>query len=97
MATNWTGINDMNGLLGAANTNSGGWFWLGMLFMAYVVMIVSMLGFGLETAVLASSFAALIIGLILVSLGLVAWTYVAGFIGVIVLLIFWITYTRPKQ
>jgi len=96
MATNWTSASDMGGVLKLANDNTGGFFWLGMLFMIYVVMVVSMLGFGLETAVLASSFGALIIGLIMVALGLVAWQYVAGFIGVIILLILWISYTRPK-
>jgi len=96
MATNWTAVNDIGSVLQVANTNSGGYFWVGMLFMVYVVLVISMLGMGLETAILAASFAALIIGLILVSMSLVSWPYVAIFGGVIVILFLWISYTRPK-
>lgn len=96
MATGWENITDVGGILRVANDNTGSYFWVGMLFMIYIVLIISMLGFGIETAILASSFAALIIGLIMVSLGLVSWVYVASFVGVIIMLILWISYTRPK-
>jgi hypothetical protein len=97
MATNWTSITSLSGMLTQANTNTGGYFWAGMLFLFFVVTMVTMLGFGLEVAVFASAFTAFLVGLILVYMGLVSWTYVAGLFGIILALIIWISYARNKD
>lgn len=93
---NWTNVTDTTSLLATANTNTGGWFWLNMLLMLWIVLGISFIPFGVYPALLGSSFLALIIGIFLAYMGLVAWTWVLGIIGVLIGIFFWIGYSSSK-
>ncbi len=94
MATNWSNVTNPETFLQIANTNTGGWFWVSMLFMIATVLLISLLPFGFEAALLAAAFAGLMLGLPLAYMGLVGWSWVVMYAGVIVGMILWIMYTQ---
>jgi hypothetical protein len=96
MATNWTNITSPETFLQIANDNTSGYFWASMLFMLSTVLLISMLPFGFEAALLAAAFAALMVGIPMVYLGLVSWTWVVVYAGVIVTMILWIMYSQKN-
>ena len=93
---NWTNFTDLGELPKAVNDISGGSFWVGMLFMVWIILIMLTISFGFELALITSSFAGLIIGLLMVYSGLVAWPYVLVFVGVIVITFFYIIWSSSK-
>lgn len=96
MAINWSNVTTWTGILGTANTNTDGWFWLlinfGVFFLA--LLIISLWGF--EVALLASSFLGLILGIFLAYIGLIAWGWVLVFVGLILISILYIVWTTDK-
>ena len=92
MATSWAGVNNMSDVLAVANTNTGGWFWVTMLFMVFIVLSASMVAFGIEAAVLAAAFGTLVIGLLFAYMGLVGWGWILMLVGIIVGIFLWISY-----
>jgi hypothetical protein len=97
MPVNWSNITDFAQIPQAANTASGGSFWVGMLYMIWIILILLMIGWGFEAAMLVASFLSLIIGLLLVYADLVAWGWVATFAGVIVVMILYITWNSGRE
>ena len=65
-----------------------------MLFMITAVLLISMLPFGFEAALLAAAFAGLMVGIPLAYLGLVGWTWVVMFVGIIVFMILGVMYSQ---
>jgi len=94
MATNWSTVIDPATFLQVANDSTGGWFWVSMLFMIVAVLLISLLPFGFEAAVLAAAFAGFMLGILLAYLGLAGWTWVVMYAGVIVAMILWIMYSQ---
>ncbi len=94
---NWSNITDLGQLPGAANTASGGSFWVGMLYMIWIILIFLTISFGFEVALLTSSFAALVLGLLMVYAGLIAWEWVIVFVGVLLFMFFYIIWSRPTH
>jgi len=97
MANNWTGITTVEQVLEVANTNTNGWFWVSMLWLIFVVLLVSLSAFGFEAAILSASFAALIVGLFLAYMGLVGWYWVAMFVALILVIFLIIGYKNKGQ
>jgi hypothetical protein len=94
MAINWSNVTDLGQLPSEANTATGGHFWLGMLFMIWAVMVMIMIGYGLEVALLTASFAGLIIGLLLSYAGLVSFNYVLVFVGILIVMFLYIVFNK---
>jgi len=93
---NWSNMTDFGQLPGAANTASGGSFWVGMLYMMWIILMLILMVYGFEVAILTSSFVFLVIGLIMVYAGLIAWTWVLVFVGVILFMFLYIIWSSPK-
>lgn len=97
MATiNWSNVTDFGQVPAAANTASGGSFWVGMLYMVWIILLMLMVGYGFEVAMIVSSFVALIIGLLLVYSGLVAWQWILTFVGILVFMFLYIIWSSSK-
>ena len=96
MANSWSNVTTVSEMLQMANNSSGGWFWTAMLYMIFVILFVSMLNFGFYVSLLGASFTSLLLGVLLVYMGLVAWTWVAFFVGLIVLMFIWIMFNNDK-
>lgn len=96
-AVNWTNMTSLAELPAAANTASGGSFWVGMLYMLWLILLLLIINYGLEVALLTSSFLAMIIGFLLVYMGLVAWQWVLPFVGVMLFMFLYITWTNQPS
>jgi hypothetical protein len=95
---NWSSISTIGGILGAANTNTGGWFWAGMLYMIYFVLMILFINWGFETALMVSAFISLTIGISLLYLGLVSLSWgILPFIGIILFTIIYIVWGTNRD
>ena len=93
---NWSNITDFGQIPAAANTASNGSFWVGMLYMIWIILIFLMIGYGFEVAIVVSSFVGLILGLLLAYTGLIAWTWVLTFVGILVFSFLYIIWSTNK-
>jgi len=96
-SVNWSSITTPETFLQIANDSTGGWFWVSMLFMIVAVLGISLLPFGFEAAVMAAAFAGLMIGIPMAYLGIVGWSWVMMYGGVIVFMILWIMYAQRDR
>ena len=87
---------NLKDLLAIPNATTGGMFWIGMLFMMWGIIIMAMIGFGVETAMLTASFVILIAGMFLVYLGLVSWTWLMTFLGIILFTMFYMIWQKNR-
>lgn len=87
-------VTDLQGLLAIPNATTGGFFWIGMLFMEVIIIMLSFLGFGFEVAVMTASFVGLITGLFLLYLNLISWTWLLFFLGMILFMIFYMVWQK---
>lgn len=85
--TNWTTINTFEDLLSSANSVSP--FWTMILFMMWVVLVITFLPFGTSVAFVGGSFIAFLIGMFLGYMGLVAWKWIMGLLGIAIAVIIW--------
>lgn len=93
---NWSNVTDFGDIPAAANTASGGSFWVGMLYMIWIILIFLTIGYGFEVAMIVSSFAALVLGLLLVYAGLVAWEWVITFVGILIFMFLYVIWSSSK-
>jgi hypothetical protein len=94
MAVNWSNITTWTEVLQTANTNSGSWFWTLILYGIWIVVLLLFSTWGFEVAMLGASFLALILGLFLVYAGLVAWTWLLTFVGLILIMFLYIVWSK---
>ena len=93
--TNWTAITTFEQLLSQANNYSP--FWTGVLFMIWIVLIIMFIPYGTVTAVLGGSFLAILMGIFLLYMGLVAWKWVLAIFAVMVLVLIWEALFAKKE
>lgn len=97
-ATNYfQDANNLTSLLEVSNKVTGGWAYAGLLFMFQVIMILALINFGFETAILTSAFIILIAGLFLNYLGLVSWQVLMFFLAQILFMIMYITWNNKND
>ena len=93
---NWSNVTDFSQLPSAANSVTGGSFWFGVLIMIFLVVLLLLLVYGFETALLVSSFLSLVIGMRLSFADLLNWVLVLPFVAVILFMFLYITYNKNK-
>ena len=96
MTINWTNMTDFGSLPSLANDASGGTFWVGMLQMIWIILILLLIGYGFEIAIVTASFLALIIAFFLVYADLVAWGYLVQFAGILLFMFLYIIWSGSK-
>lgn len=94
MAINWTNVTTWEGMLSGANTNSGSWFWTFLLYGLWAIFLIMFSTFGFEVTLLISSFLALVVGLLFVYAGLINITWVLTFVGLILIMFLYITWSK---
>jgi hypothetical protein len=97
MGINWTNVTDFTEFPSLANDASGGTFWVGMLYMIWIILIILLVSFGFEAAIIVASFLSLIIGLFLVYADLVNFTYVLTFVGVLLVMFLYIAWSSDRK
>ena len=93
---NWTNITGFEEIPAQANVASGGSFWVGMFYMLWVILILLTIAFGFEVALLTSSFIMLVLGLLIVYAGLMAWEHLLTMVGVLLFMFLYIIWSSPK-
>jgi hypothetical protein len=96
---NWTNVTTISQILVAPNTNTGGWFWAGMLFLIFLVVFIILLmkEVNIEAALLASGFVGFTVSLMMTYMNLVRWEYCLFFIGLLIVLIIYIIYSTRRD
>jgi len=94
---NWTNVTDFGQLPAVANSATNGTFWGVMLHMLWLILILVMINYGFEVALLVASFLAMIIALILTYAGLVSWAMVMEFAGIILFMFLYIIWSGYKK
>ena len=99
MAYDFSQVTNVTGILMAPNEQLGGWFWFGMLLMIFIVMVMALLSYGPELAVISSSFVGLASAILLHYAGLVSWWGVLFFLGwfILISLYVYVTSARANQ
>ena len=93
---NWSAITTPQDLLGIPNTNTGGWFWLSMLYMIWFILMFILSAFGIERAIISSSMVCLIVGMLLSYMNLIAWQWCLFFVGVMIFMFLYIMWARRE-
>jgi len=93
---NWSNITDFDQIPSQANTASDGSFWTGMFYMMWIIIMILMIGWGFEVAIVVASFVMLILGLLMVYAGLMAWTHLLSIIGVLIFMFLYIIWSSKK-
>lgn len=89
-------VTDLKSMFEQVNSSvSYGWF--ALLFMMFVILAVSLIGFGVETAILTSAFISFVLALFLIYLGYISWTWGLMYLGLILGVIIWIIYHSPDE
>ena len=94
---NWSNVTELSQIPSQANTATGGSFWSVILYMVFVIVLILIMSYGFEIALLVSSFLSLIIGLLLVYSNLVGWYTILPFIAIMVFMFLYMTYQRNKM
>lgn len=92
--TNWTNVTTMADFLGLANNSSGGWFWTGILYMISIVLVITLIPFGIESAILAGLFGTIVVGILLVYMDLVSIMQVGVFVGLEFIIFLYLSYSN---
>ena len=96
MTNHFENATNLKDLLAIPNATTGGFFWIGMLFMMWGIIVMAMLAFGFEVAMLTASFVMLIAGLFLVYLELVTWNWLMTFLGIILFMMFYMIWQKNR-
>lgn len=83
--TNWTNISTVTDVLRVANDNASGYFWTGIVYMIFIIVLISSLAFGWESAILIAGFVGVVLSIIAMYMGLVSITVLGSFVGVLIL------------
>jgi len=90
--TNSTGFKE---ILAMPNTITNGWFWNGITLMLFFIAFVTIaMGFGWEAGLMVSAFIGMLLTLFLVYLGLSPLWMVGVYLGLILLIIFYIIWNN---
>lgn len=91
-------MTDISSMMQIPNSQTGGWFWLAMHFMLFIIATITMSATGSITiALLSAGFLALISGLFAVYLGLFAWKWLLFYVGLLLVLLFYNAWNNKKD
>lgn len=96
-AINWSNMTSPQDFLAAANTNSAGTFWTGMLVLIILVLFLAMISFGAEAALMVSLFIGMMLGIFLLYLGLISPTVVGIITGIEIFMVLYFMYSSRQQ
>jgi len=94
---NWTNVTDFGQLPSLANTASGGSFWTGFLEMIWIILILVLIGYGFEVAIVVASFLALLMAFFMVYADLVSWALIGQFAGILLFMFLYIIWSGRKD
>lgn len=93
---NFENVTNLKGILNVANLNTGGYTYIGLMVMFQVIILIALLPFGFEAAILSSAFIVMIASLFLTYLGLISMKWLMFFVAQILIVIIYITWQNRK-
>lgn len=94
---NWSNVTDLGQIPGQANIASGGSFWVGMFYMCWVILILLLVGWGLEVSIIVASFVMIVLGILAVYAGLFAWSHLITVLAVELFMFLYIIWSSSKR
>ena len=91
-----SGITTPMQLIGVANDQTSGWFFLGIIIMLFSIFLLTLLNHGFEKALFTSAFVSFILSLLFTYAGLVDWMWVLMFFGILMFSIIYIMTSQPE-
>lgn len=96
--TNWSAVNTFGDIIALPNTNTNSWFWTGMLYLFYIILIITMYSIaGLEASILISGFLAIILGVLLLYMNLISFTWLMVIVGIELVVFIYSIWSSNKQ
>jgi len=92
----WTNLTSVSQVLSLPNSVTP-WFWSGILIMVWAVIMLALLFTGFEIALLASTFIAFLLSVMLYMMGLVASWIVMVPLGVLLITILGVYITSTRE
>lgn len=94
---NWTNATNLARALGdAPNANTGGNFWLAILWFMWIVALALTATFGWEIALMSASFGALVIGVFMVYFDVLAWQWLIAFAAIDLFMFFYVMWSSQR-
>ncbi len=94
---NWT-VNNFDDLLTATNSSAGGYLFAGIDVLVFLVLLITLTGtFGWEAGILSAGFIGLILTLLFAYMNVLNWTFTGFFIGAIVVMIAYTTWSSRNN
>lgn len=93
----WAGNSTAQDFLNAANFNTGGSFWTIILYMFVVIVMLAMLPFGFEAALIVSLFLGIILGVLLLYAGLISGLWLGVLVALEIFIIVYAMATNQKS
>lgn len=95
--TSWENVGNITSVLQMPNTSTSGWFWAGMAYMITIVLVMAMINFGIEIAMLVGLFIGILVMIPLVYMGLAPMSALGILVGGIILLIIYLMWSSNKN
>jgi hypothetical protein len=95
-AINWSNVTGLEQIPALASTASNYMFWSGTLYMIWVIVLLFLLAWGWETALVVSAFVGLILSLPMAYGDLISFAPTTFFASVLLLMFLYIIYTSNK-
>lgn len=73
MVNVWMNLTDVSGFLNIPNATTGGWFWSAVLMMLFIILIMALIQWRFEIAMITASFITMIAGTMLMYANLIPW------------------------
>ena len=91
---NWSNVSTIDDFIHAGNQSAGNVLGAGIVGLAFLVLLITMVGsFGWEAGLLSAGFVALILSMLFSYMGILSWTFVGMFAGLLVVMIAYIMYS----
>jgi hypothetical protein len=97
LSQNLSNMNTLSDLLNLANTTTDGAFWAGIYWMIIVIAFISSVGFGWEIAFGLSFFGGMIMGLFLVTMGLISMTVFGATEAILIFVLIYLLYSSKSN
>jgi len=94
VTNNFENVTTLKEMLGTANANTGGYAYIGLMVMMQIIILIALIPFGFEAALLGSAFIAMIGSLFLTYLGLISVKWLMFFVAQILIVIIYITWQK---
>lgn len=92
---NWTNVSTFQDILNVANNSGVGYTFTMITFMVWATILITLAGpFGWEAAILSSGFIGMILSILFVYMGLMAWKIAGMFVGLLMVMIMYVIWSN---